>query len=63
MTLVHVKDRWLDVQSTQQAHSANSHHNLLPDARGHVAAVDPTGELTIMLLILGKFGIEQIDDG
>ena len=60
MAFVDVPDRRLEPSSRERAHAADAEHDLLLDARRAVAAVQPMGDVAIVLGVLRDVGIEQI---
>ena len=48
MALVHVKDGGLEIHGPQRAQAADAEHDLLADARIHVAAVKLVGDVAVL---------------
>jgi hypothetical protein len=63
VAFVHVEDARLDAQRAQEPHPAHPQQDLLHDAHGVVAAIDPAGQVAVMLGVFRAVGVQQIDDG
>ncbi len=47
----------------QEPHPAHPQQDLLHDAHGVVAAIDPAGQVAVMHGVFGAVGVQQIDGG
>ena len=61
MALVHVEDGGLQTHGLERAHAADAQHDLLPDARIVVAAVERIGDVAVLRQhVFRDVGIQQV---
>src|SRR6202171_2338315 len=61
VSLIHVPDSRLEPELRERAHATDAENDLLLDAHGPIAAVEPIGDAAIAIIVLGHVGIEQIE--